>query len=150
MHSSAFSTSWWTDMVALYGSTTVSDTLGEGKTENVRIIRLGYSSLIFEMRSVPILDPVPPPREWQTWKPDYSKLRKLVRLRTPECYHHSKHVHKQNRDNLNVFSHKRVGQCVVQYHIRKYLLRVSITYPSWHFWCLSDMKSIKQHTWVRL
>ena len=26
MHSSAFSTSWWTDSVALYGSTTVSDT----------------------------------------------------------------------------------------------------------------------------
>ena len=30
MHTSAFSTSWCTDRVALYGSTTVSDTLGEG------------------------------------------------------------------------------------------------------------------------
>merc|ERR1711959_385647 len=29
MHSSAFSTSWCTESVALYGSTTVSDTLGE-------------------------------------------------------------------------------------------------------------------------
>ena len=29
-HSSEFSTSWWTERVALYGSTTVSDTLGDG------------------------------------------------------------------------------------------------------------------------
>ena len=39
MHSSAFSTSWWTDSVALYGSTTVSETFGDGTTENVSIIR---------------------------------------------------------------------------------------------------------------
>merc|ERR1712188_364779 len=35
MHSSAFSTSWWTESVALYGSTAVSDTLGDGTTEGV-------------------------------------------------------------------------------------------------------------------
>ena len=63
MHSSAFSTSWWTERVALYGSTTVSDTLGDGKTENVSIIRSGYSSLILEINKVPIPEPVPPPRE---------------------------------------------------------------------------------------
>ena len=39
MHSSAFSTNWCTDSVALYGSTTVSDTFGEGTTEKVSIIR---------------------------------------------------------------------------------------------------------------
>ncbi|CAA6657994.1 unnamed protein product [Spirodela intermedia] len=39
------------------GSTTVSETLGEGKTENVSIIRSGYSSLIFEISRVPIPDP---------------------------------------------------------------------------------------------
>merc|ERR1719238_1671786 len=31
--SSEFSTSWWIESTQLYGSTTVSDTLGEGKTE---------------------------------------------------------------------------------------------------------------------
>ena len=61
--SSVFSTSWWTERVALYGSTTVSDTLGEGMTEKVFMILSGYSSLILEMRRVPIPDPVPPPRE---------------------------------------------------------------------------------------
>merc|ERR1712098_490280 len=51
--SSEFSTSWWTDSVQLYGSTTVSDTFGDGTIENVIITRSGYSSRIFEMRSVP-------------------------------------------------------------------------------------------------
>ena len=67
--SSVFSTSWWTERVALYGSTTVSDTLGEGMTEKVFMILSGYSSLILEMRSVPIPEPVPPPREWVSWNP---------------------------------------------------------------------------------
>merc|ERR1711939_650978 len=49
MHSSAFSTSWC--------------------TEKVSITRSGYSSRILEMRRVPIPAPVPPPREWQSWKP---------------------------------------------------------------------------------
>ncbi|THU74446.1 hypothetical protein C4D60_Mb04t33450 [Musa balbisiana] len=53
-------------IVALYGSTTVSDTLGDGNTENVSIIRSGYSSRILDISSVPIPDPVPPPSEWQT------------------------------------------------------------------------------------
>jgi len=52
--------------VALYGSTTVSDTFGDGMTEKVAMILSGYSSLILEMRRVPIPDPVPPPREWVT------------------------------------------------------------------------------------
>lgn len=65
--SSVFSTSWWTDSVALYGSTTVSDTFGDGTIENVFMILSGYSSRIFEMISVPIPDPVPPPREWVIW-----------------------------------------------------------------------------------
>ena len=55
--------------MALYGSTTVSETFGDGMTEKVTIILSGYSSLILEMRRVPIPDPVPPPREWVTWKP---------------------------------------------------------------------------------
>merc|ERR1712005_78970 len=63
------STSWCTDNVALYGSTTVSDTFGDGTTENVSITRSGYSSRILEIRRVPIPAPVPPPREWQSWKP---------------------------------------------------------------------------------
>ena len=33
------------------------------------MILSGYSSRIFEMRSVPIPDPVPPPSEWVSWKP---------------------------------------------------------------------------------
>lgn len=50
--------------MALYGSTTVSETLGDGTTEKVSMILSGYSSLILEMRRVPIPDPVPPPSEW--------------------------------------------------------------------------------------
>merc|ERR1719482_1294606 len=61
--SSEFSTSWCTDSVQLYGSTTVSLTLGDGTMENVSITRSGYSSRILEMRRVPIPAPVPPPRE---------------------------------------------------------------------------------------
>ena len=47
----------------------MSDTLGDGTTEKVIIMRSGYSSRILEMRRVPIPDPVPPPREWHTWNP---------------------------------------------------------------------------------
>merc|ERR1711988_306909 len=67
--SSEFSTSWWTESTQLYGSTTVSDTLGEGKTEYVHITRSGYSSRILEIRRVPMPAPVPPPSEWVIWKP---------------------------------------------------------------------------------
>nr|GMC50308.1 hypothetical protein Iba_chr01bCG15780 [Ipomoea batatas] len=44
----------------------VSETLGEGKTENVSIILSGYSSLIFEIKRVPMPDPVPPPTSLRT------------------------------------------------------------------------------------
>ena len=67
--SSEFSTSWWTERVALYGSTTVSETLGDGTTENVAIMRSGNSSRILEMRRVPMPEPVPPPSECVSWKP---------------------------------------------------------------------------------
>jgi len=50
--------------VALYGSTTVSETFGDGTIEKVSIILSGYSSLTFEINKVPIPDPVPPPNEW--------------------------------------------------------------------------------------
>ena len=50
--------------MALYGSTTVSETFGDGTTEKVSIILSGYSSLILEIKRVPIPDPVPPPKEW--------------------------------------------------------------------------------------
>merc|ERR1719194_54221 len=60
---SEFSTSWCTDSVQLYGSTTVSDTFGLGTIEYVAMTRSGYSSRILEMRRVPIPAPVPPPRE---------------------------------------------------------------------------------------
>lgn len=66
---SVFSTSWCTERVALYGSTTVSDTFGDGTIENVFMIRSGYSSRIFDINSVPSPEPVPPPREWVSWNP---------------------------------------------------------------------------------
>merc|ERR1719333_1575858 len=62
-HSSAFSTNWWKESTALYGSTTVSETLGDGITEKVSMMRSGYSSRIFEISRVPIPEPVPPPSE---------------------------------------------------------------------------------------
>merc|ERR1719181_2525386 len=67
--SSEFSTSWWTESTQLYGSTTVSDTLGEGKTEYEHMTRSGYSSRILEMSRVPMPEPVPPPSEWVMVKP---------------------------------------------------------------------------------
>ena len=50
-------------------STTVSETAGLGTTEYVHIIRSGYSSLILDIKRVPIPAPVPPPSEWVIWKP---------------------------------------------------------------------------------
>ena len=44
-------------------------TLGEGTTEKVFMIRSGNSSRTLETRSVPSPEPVPPPREWVSWKP---------------------------------------------------------------------------------
>ena len=41
----------------------MSDTLGDGTTEKVSMILSGYSSLTFEIKRVPIPEPVPPPKE---------------------------------------------------------------------------------------
>lgn len=62
----------------LYGSTTVSETLGDGTIENVVIIRSGYSSRIFEMIKVPSPDPVPPPIECVSWKPYFQNFNKII------------------------------------------------------------------------
>ncbi|CAH3032178.1 unnamed protein product [Pocillopora meandrina] len=51
------------DAVGFIRSTTVSDTFGDGTTLNVFMILSGYSSLIFEIRRVPMPEPVPPPSE---------------------------------------------------------------------------------------
>lgn len=59
---SEFSTRLFVDKMVLYGSTTVSDTLGEGKMEKVASIRSGYSSRILPKSSDPRPEPVPPPR----------------------------------------------------------------------------------------
>jgi hypothetical protein len=63
---SLFSTKLCVESTALYGSTTVSETFGEGKMEKVASIRSGYSSLIFPNNNAPIPDPVPPPRAGRT------------------------------------------------------------------------------------
>lgn len=70
LHKIAISGSQMEDHRQSRTSTTVSDTLGDGTTENVHIIRSGYSSLILEIKRVPIPAPVPPPREWVIWKPE--------------------------------------------------------------------------------
>lgn len=44
-------------------------TLGEGTMLYVVIILSGYSSRIFDIKSVPIPEPVPPPSEWVNWNP---------------------------------------------------------------------------------
>merc|ERR1719158_2208177 len=67
--STEFSTSWCTDSVQLYGSTTVSLTFGDGTTENVNMTRSGYSSRILLISNVPMPAPVPPPSECVIWKP---------------------------------------------------------------------------------
>jgi hypothetical protein len=43
--------------------------LGDGTTEKVHIMRSGYSSRILLISRVPMPEPVPPPREWHSWKP---------------------------------------------------------------------------------
>ena len=48
---------------------TVSDTLGESIILKVFTIQSGYTSRILEIRSVPIPDPVPPPKLWVSWNP---------------------------------------------------------------------------------
>ena len=48
------------ELVEAAGSTAVSDTLGGRMIENVSMMRSKNSSRIFEIRSVPILEPVPP------------------------------------------------------------------------------------------
>jgi hypothetical protein len=41
----------------------------DGHLEKVHMMRSGYSSRILEIKRVPIPEPVPPPREWVSWKP---------------------------------------------------------------------------------
>ena len=48
---------------------TVSETFGDGTTENVLIMRSGNSSRILAISSVPMPEPVPPPSECVSWKP---------------------------------------------------------------------------------
>lgn len=76
---SLFSTRQFVERTALYGSMTVSDTFGEGKTENVASIRSGYSSRIFERISDPRPEPVPPPRAI------ISRARPLLTMRDLEA-----------------------------------------------------------------
>ena len=61
--------------IELKGSTTVSDTLGLGTTLYEFMMRSGNSSLIFEIKRVPMPDPVPPPKEWVSWKPCKKRWR---------------------------------------------------------------------------
>ena len=63
MHKSKFYTSWCVVRVALYGSTTVSETFGDGYIEYDKKILSGNSSLSFDIRRLPNPDPVPPPTE---------------------------------------------------------------------------------------
>lgn len=75
----------WTERVALYGSTTVSETFGDGTTENVAIIRSGYSSRILLIKRVPIPAPVPPPREcviWNPWRQSHPSASRRTTSRT--------------------------------------------------------------------
>jgi len=67
---SLFSISWWRVRSELYGSTTVSAFLGDGKTEKVESMRSGTSSRILAKSSEPRPEPVPPPRLWlmAAWK----------------------------------------------------------------------------------
>jgi len=58
---SEFSTRLLVDKTQLYGSTTVSETFGEGKMENVASILSGNSSLILPRSKAPRPEPVPPP-----------------------------------------------------------------------------------------
>jgi hypothetical protein len=51
------------------GGIKISVTLGLGTTENVVIIRSGYSSRILLINNVPMPEPVPPPNECASWKP---------------------------------------------------------------------------------
>ncbi len=70
----------------------------------------GYSSRILEMRSVPMPDPVPPPKEWVSWNPwrqsqDSDSLRTTSRTEStssaPENSYKNQHFLKTDK-NFNV------------------------------------------------
>ena len=67
--SSLHSVSWSNASKLLYGSTTISDTFGDGRMLTDEKILSGYSSRRRFSSSVPRPDPVPPPREWNIWNP---------------------------------------------------------------------------------
>ena len=50
MHSSAFSTSWWKLRIAMCGSTTASDTLGDSMNESVSVMRDAIGVLPADLR----------------------------------------------------------------------------------------------------
>lgn len=58
------------------------------RKKKVSNIVSGYSSLILEIRSVPILDPVPPPNEWHTWN---SVQQTLQHIHNWKLQHFKKH-----------------------------------------------------------
>jgi len=51
-------------------------------------MRSGYSSRILLISSVPMPEPVPPPSEWQTWKPGPRSRPSQPSL--PRCMHHAR------------------------------------------------------------
>jgi hypothetical protein len=59
----------------------LQETFGLGTTENVVIIRSGYSSRILLINNVPIPEPVPPPSECASWKPyNYAGKQRFISI----------------------------------------------------------------------
>ena len=54
--------------------------LPAGSRARTSIMRSGYSSRILLMSSVPIPEPVPPPRECATWKPAHGRRPSVITL----------------------------------------------------------------------
>lgn len=82
--SSMFSTSCWTERVALQDSTTVSNTLGEGVTLKVFMILSRYSSLILLIRrDTHLMATVPPPRDCKPKSPASSHRFQLPPSQCP-------------------------------------------------------------------
>ena len=78
-------------------------------TENMFMVLSGYSSLILEMRSFPMPDPVPSPRKWASWKPggvDAVLARDggdPVRLVGHHEHRHQRHHHHRGANFVSYF-----------------------------------------------
>ena len=66
-------------------------------------LRSGYSSRTLEINNVPMPAPVPPPREWQSWKPckPGCELKQILH-QARDCGNGNTFLRRMNRYPINI------------------------------------------------